>query len=425
MTKPVSRRTFAKRAGMTAAAMLAAPFVRRAGAARPRVAVIGGGAGGATAARALAAAEAGLDVVLIAPAREFVTCFFSNLYIAGERSLGSLTHGYGTLAKEYGVTLVHAAAAVIDPVARRVRLADGGAVHYDRLVVSPGIGFRWDAIEGYGRAAPQMMPHAWQAGPQTRLLRRRLEAMEDGGVFLIAPPEEPYRCPTAPYERVSLVAHYFKRSKPKSRIVILDAKNEFPLQALFEEGWARFYPGMIEMIPAEFSGGLQAVRVHEGTVMSADDTFRPAVANIIPPQHAGRVAREAGLADDSGWCPVDPATFESTRIPGIHVIGDSAVAAPMPKAGYAAALHAELCAAAIVRGLTGGTRGAKVVGGACWTHIRPGHAVRERAEFAVVDGMLQRTALSISETGESDDTRSAVASEAEDWYRDITTGMFG
>lgn len=422
MKQRMTRRAFTR---LATAAALSAPFVRGAEAARPRVVVVGGGAGGATAARTLAAAGAGLDVTLIAPEREFVTCFFSNLHIAGERPLENLTHGYGVLADRHGVSLVHDMAAVIDPVSRRVRLAGGGAVPYDRLVVSPGIGFRWDAVEGYDRAAPQVMPHAWQAGPQTLLLRRQLEAMEDGGVYLIAPPEDPYRCPSAPYERVSLVAHYFTRAKPKSKIIILDSKDDFALQALFEEGWARFYPGMIEVIPAEFAGGVQAVDIHAGTVMSLDETFRPAVANIIPPQQAGRIAREAGLADDSGWCPVDPASFESKRVPGIHVIGDSAIAAPMPKAGYAAARQAEICASAIVQALTGATVGATTLGGACWSHIRPDHAVRERAVFAVADGAIERTELSISETGEDDATRAATAAEAEDWYRDIITGMFG
>lgn len=424
MRKAIGRRAFGKGAALTAAA-LSMPGVRRARAARPRIVVVGGGAGGATAAHRLAAGGAALDVTLIAADREYVTCFFSNLSIAGERPLTDLTHDYGTLSARYGITVVYDTAAVIDPIARKVRLAGGAAISYDRLVVSPGVGFRWDAIEGYGRAAPQLMPHAWKAGSQTDLLRRRLEAMEDGGVFLIAPPEEPYRCPTAPYERVSLVAHYFTRAKPKSKIIVLDAKDEFPLQALFEEGWVRFYPGMIEVIPGEFSGGVQSVDAQAGIVRSGDDTFRPAVANIIPPQQAGRIAREAGLADASGWCPVDPSTFESTRVPGIHVIGDSAVASPMPKAAYAASLQAEICAASVLAGLTGGSLRSIELGGACWTFLRPGHAVREEASFAVVGGTVERTALAVSATGEDDAARAATAMKAESWYRDITAGMFG
>lgn len=421
MIPSLNRRSVMRLAG---AAVLAAPFVARARAAAARVVVIGGGAGGATAARLLAASGAPLDVALVTADRRFTTCFFSNLYLAGARPLESLTHGYGRLEAQ-GIEVVHAVAAVIDAIGRNVRLANGGSLAYDRLIVAPGIGFRWDAIDGYGRGAAEIMPHAWKGGQQSALLRRRLAAMEDGGVFLIAPPQDPYRCTSAPYERVSLVAHYFARVKPRSKIVILDAKDSFPLQALFEEGWARYYDGMIEVIPAEFAGGAQAVDVHAGTVMSLEDTFRPAVANVIPPQMAGRLAQESGLADASGWCPVDPTTFESTRIPGIHVIGDAAIAAPMPKAGYVAAHQARIAAGAILQSLVGRPAIPVEVGGACWTHIAPDHAVSERASFAITDGRIALTALSISATGEPDEVRAAAAADAEGWYRDITVGMFG
>ncbi len=423
MTIHRSRRNFLRLAGATA---LAAPFVwsRDARAHAGRVAVIGGGAGGAIAARMLSRFGGGLDIMLVEPNALYTTCFFSNRYVSGLQDFDSITHGYDRLAEDPGVSVLHQAATAIDPHARTVTLSGGETIGWDRLVVAPGIDFRWDAIEGYGPETAEIMPHAWRAGPQGRLLRAQLEAMEDGGTFLIAPPEEPYRCPSGPYERVSLVAHYFKRAKPKSKIVILDAKSEFPLQAQFEEGWANHYPGMIEMIPADFSGGPRAVDPSTTTVMSEDGEFKVAVANIIPPQRAGEIARTAGLADGSGWCPVNQESFESAIADGIHVIGDSAIASPMPKAAYAANLQAKICARAIIGEMTGKSLDAPIIGGACWSHITPSQAVREYAEYEYSGGVIRRTALDISPTGEDDEQRAATAGEADHWYRDITHEMF-
>lgn len=419
-----ARRQFLKLAG---AGAVAAPYLwrRDARAAGGRVVVIGGGVGGAAAARLLAAAGKGLDVTLVEPKTSYVTCFFSNLYIAGLRSLGSLTHRYDMLSERYGVKIMHQVAVAVDSEKRTVRLAGGDMLAWDRLIVSPGIGFQWDAIEGYGPDAAQIMPHAWQAGGQTELLRRQLEAMADGGTFLIAPPGNPYRCPSAPYERASLVADYFMREKPKSKIIILDAKDNFPLQDLYEEAWTRFYPGMIEVLPAEFSGGVRAVDPGAMTVMAEDEEFKVDVANVIPPQVAGRIAHQAGLVDRRGWCPVDPVSFESAHRPGIHIIGDAALASPMPKAAYSAQQHARICAQAVLEALSGENAKAGVLGGACWSHVAPGHAVRERAAFAVVGGAMQRIELDISPTGESDETRAATARDGDDWYAGITAEIFG
>jgi NADPH-dependent 2,4-dienoyl-CoA reductase/sulfur reductase-like enzyme len=418
------RRHFLK---MTGTALVAAPYLwrRDARAAAGRVVVIGGGPGGAAAARLLAAAGNGLDVTLVEPKTNYVTCFFSNLYIGGLRSLESLTHNYRALSERNGVRLMHQVAVAIDPAGRTVRLAGGDVLPWDRLIVAPGIDFRWGAIEGYGPEAAKTMPHAWQAGEQTGRLRRQLEAMEDGGTFLIAPPDMPYRCPTAPYERASLVADYFKREKPKSRIVILDAKNDFPLQDLFEEAWARFYPGMIEVLPADFAGGIKGVNPATMTVMTEDEAFAVAVANVIPPQTAGRIALRSDLADRRGWCPVDPMTFESTHQPGIHVIGDAAQASPMPKAAYAAHQQAETCARAILEAFSGDKAEVAVLGGACWSHVAPAHAVYERAAFAAVGGALQRIELEISPTGESDAVREAAGRAGAAWYTGITADIFG
>lgn len=418
------RRGFLRIAG---GATLAAPWfwTRNAGAQAARVVVIGGGAGGAILARTLARSGAGLDITLIEPKTRYTTCFFSNRYITGLQDFDSITHGYERLADDHGVRVLHQAATAIDAQARTVKLSGGETIGWDRLVVAPGIDFRWDAIEGYGPQAAEIMPHAWRAGAQSQILRAQLEAMEDGGTFLIAPPESPYRCPSGPYERVSLVAHYFKQAKPKSKILILDAKSEFPLQAQFEEGWANHYADMIEVIPADFSGGPRAVDPSAMTVMSEDDDFKVAVANIIPPQFSGKIARDAGLADDSGWCPVNQESFESAIIPGIHVIGDAAIASPMPKAGYTANLQAKICARDIILTLTGKAVDPPVTSGACWSHITPDNAVREYAEYEISSGTIKRTILDISLTGEDDNLRAATAGAADRWYRDITSEMFG
>ena len=417
------RRNFLMLAG---GAALAAPYLWRgqAGASRGRIVVIGGGAGGAVAARQLAQSGAGFDITLVEPKARYTTCFFSNRYIGGLQDIDSLTFGYERLAAE-GITLAPDDAIAIDPEARTVRLSGGQNLAWDRLVVAPGIDFRWGAIEGYGPEAAKTMPHAWRAGEQSHLLRAQLEAMPDGGTFLISPPEEPYRCPSGPYERVSLVANYFARAKPKSKIVILDAKSEFPLQAQFEAAWASHYPGMIEVIPADFSGGPKAVDPTGMTVMSEDGKFRVDVANVIPPQMAGAVALEAGLADDSDWCPVELQTFESMLIPGIHVIGDSAIASPMPKAGYAASLQARISAGAILLSLTGRGLDLPDLGGACWSHIRPDNAIREYAEYSYAEGTLTRSLLDISPADEGDAERAASAQSAEIWYHKITQEMFG
>ena len=303
-----TRRTFARFVGVTLVAALGERAARSQ--AKARVVVIGGGVGGATVAKYLAASGTTLDVTLVEPKRQYTTCFFSNLYLAGLRSLELLTFGYETLAHQYGIKVIHDAAAAIDPVAKIVMLAGGGTIAYDRAVVAPGVAFKYGAIEGYDEAATQVIPHAWNAGPQTALLRRQLESMEDGGIFVIAAPPNPFRCPPGPYERACLVAYYFKQFKPRAKILILDAKDTFFEQDLFQDGWNRHYPGMIEWLPGQFTGGVKSVDAKTRAIKTAGETFNANVANIIPPQIAGELAQRAGLADQSGWCPIDPITFE-------------------------------------------------------------------------------------------------------------------
>jgi sulfide dehydrogenase [flavocytochrome c] flavoprotein subunit len=421
--KTWTRREFG---GLAGTAMLTALSPRKVlGQSKARVVVIGGGVGGATVARYLAAGNSGVEVTLVEPKRRYITCFFSNLYLAGLRSIESLSHGYEALAQRYGITVIHDKAAAIDPVAKTVSLESGAKLPYDRLVLAPGIAFNFSGIDGYDEAAAEIMPHAWNAGPQSELLRRQLESMEDGGVFVLVVPPDPFRCPPAPYERASLIAYYFKQFKPKSKILILDAKDSFKAQDLFEDAWARHYPGMIEWLPAQFTGGIKAVDLKARSVLTAGDTYKVAVANVIPAQTAGELARQAGLADKSGWCPVDPVTFESTLQPGIHLVGDAIIGGDMPKSAFSANSQAKACTFAIAAALTGSEHFATHLFNSCYTFFAPDDAFSNAINFKPVAGKLKAVDTFLSKLDESPEIRRRAAHQAVGWYAAFTKDLFG
>jgi NADPH-dependent 2,4-dienoyl-CoA reductase/sulfur reductase-like enzyme len=411
---------------LTAAVLLTALRPRSAfGQAKARVVVIGGGIGGATVARYLALSTTTIDVTLVEPQHTYTTCFFGNLYLAGLRPFQSLVHGYEVLRSRHGVTVVHDSAESIDTTARTVALRNGSQLAYDRLVVAPGIAFRDGALKGYDAAAMETMPHAWTAGPQSTLLRRQLESLEDGGVFVIVVPPDPIRCPPAPYERASLVASYFRRSKPKSKILILDAKDNFQAQDLFQDGWNRHYPGMIEWLPAQFTGGVTAVDAKTLSLVTEGEAFKADVANVIPPQMAGLLVQRAGLADASGWCPVDPATFESTLQPGVYLVGDAIIGGDMPKSAFCANSQAKACAFAIAADLSASPRTAPHLFNTCYTHIGPDDAFSNAISFKPEEGKLKRVASFISKVEETDEVRRKTARAAEGWYSAFTHDVFG
>ncbi|MGY4297583.1 sulfide dehydrogenase [flavocytochrome c] flavoprotein subunit [Bradyrhizobium sp. i1.4.4] len=319
-TRPVTRRNAVL--GITAAAAtLARPSVPRAQSAA-RIVVVGGGFGGAACARALKRAQENLQIILIEPNAVFTSCPFSNEVIAGLREIDAQQFDYDKLAAE-GITVIGEAVTTIEPQRRSVVTTDGVALPYDRLVLSPGIDFHFEALPGYDEAASEKMPHAWKAGAQTLLLRRQLEAMADGGTVAIAIPANPSRCPPAPYERASLIAHYLKTKKPRSKVLVLDAKDNFSQQRLFEKAWKELYGDMIERIALSQGGRVTSVDPSTRTIITEFGNYTPDVANVIPPQRAGRIAEIAGAADATGWCPIDPVTFESKLVPNIHVIGDA------------------------------------------------------------------------------------------------------
>ena len=402
---------------------LSAPAVL--GMAQPRTVVIGGGAGGATTARYLAKDSKGaLDVTLIEPTRTYYTCFFSNLYIGGVRTLDSIGHSYGGLAAS-GVNVVHDWATGIDRDAKTVALAGGGKVSYDRLVVSPGIDFKYDSVPGYGIEAQNAMPHAWKAGSQTELLRAQLMSMPEGGTFVIAPPPNPFRCPPGPYERVSMVAHLLKKNNPSAKIIVLDAKEKFSKQSLFEEGWQTHYDGMVEWLPASITGGIQRVDPATMELVTELETFKADVANVIPAQTAGRIAAAADLTDESGFCPIDPATMQSRKDESIHVIGDASIAGDMPKSGYSANSQAKVAAAAVRHALIDSKMFPARYANTCWSMIGTDDGVKVGARYKATDEKIAKTEGFISKTGEDAALRKQTFEESLGWYAGITKDMFG
>jgi NADPH-dependent 2,4-dienoyl-CoA reductase/sulfur reductase-like enzyme len=323
------------------------------------------------------------------------------------------------------VKVVAQAATKIDPQARNVGLADGGSVSYDRLVLSPGIDLRFDALPGYDEAAALKMPHAWKAGDQTILLRKQIEAMEDGGTVVLAVPAAPLRCPPAPYERASLIAHYLKNKKPRSKILILDAKDGFSQQRLFEAAWKELYPGMIERIALSQGGRVTSVDPTTNTIITDFGNYTAEVASVIPPQRAGRIAEIAGAADNTGWCPIDPTSFASKLVPNIHVIGDATIAGGIPKSASAAHAQGKACAAAIVNMLSGKSPETPRLTGACYNTVAPGYAFSLSGIYQPRDGQFAEVEGATSPVDAPRDVRAREAEAAENWFKKITVDIFG
>ena len=394
--------------------------------ASPRVVVVGGGFAGASVARALRHADARIAVTLVEANRTFTACPFSNAVIAGLRELSAQQFTYERVAAD-GITLASGVATAVDPQGRSVTLADGTRLPYDRLVLAPGIEIRWGALPGYDEAASKEMPHAWHAGEQTLLLRRQLEAMDDGGLVVISAPANPFRCPPGPYERASLIAHYLKTKKPRSKLIVLDAKDTFSKQRLFQSAWAELYPGLLEWVALSKGGNVTSVDPATRTLVTDFGRHQAKVANVIPPQKAGRIAEVAGVADRSGWCPIDPVTFESRLQSGIHVIGDAAIAGAMPKSAFAANSQAKTCAAAVARLLTGGTPASPKLINTCYSLVAPDYGISVAGVYAPSGGQLADVPGSggVSPPGAPRAVRAAEAVLAEAWFRTITAEAFG
>lgn len=405
------------------AAALSAPAVLGAG--RPRVVVIGGGAGGATAARYLAKDSKGaIDVTLVEPTRTYFTCFFSNLYLGGFRTLESIGHTYGTLAAQFGVNVVHDWAVGIDRDARSVSLAGGGTLSYDRLILSPGIDFVEGAVPGWNVTAQNRMPHAYKAGSQSELLRAQIAAMPQGGVFAMVAPPNPYRCPPGPYERISMVAHVLRETNPSAKILIADPKEKFSKQALFEEGWQKHYGGMIERLGPDFGGDDVAVDPDAMTLTVGGEEIKVDVCNVIPAMKAGRICDLAGITEGN-WAPVDGHTMQSRLDPNIHVLGDSAAQGDMPKSGFSANSQAKVAAMAVRGALIGSKVFPAKFSNTCWSLIDTDDGVKVGATYEATDEKIAKVDGFISQTGEDADLRAATYEESIGWYAGITQDMFG
>lgn len=416
-----TRRHFLK---ISAAAGLAPAVVSAQG--RARVVVIGGGFGGATAARTLKATQPLLDVTLVEPNPVYTSCPFSNSVLASLREIGQQQFRYDGI-KAAGVTVAETSATAVDAEAKTVTLVDGSRLPYDRLVMSPGIDFTWNAIQGYDEAATEKMPHAWKAGAQTVLLRRQLQAMDDGGLVVLSSPANPFRCPPGPYERASLIAYWLKIWKPKSKLLLLDSKDAFSKQRLFQNGWAELYPGMIEWVPLSQGGKVTAVDPATLTLTTEFGSHKAAVANVIPPQKAGAIAVQAGVADRTGWCPVEPVAFESTLRPNIHILGDAAIMGGMPKSAFAANAQAKVCAAAIVKLLAGEKPQDPIVINTCYSLVAADYGISIAGVYRP-DG---RQLTDIPGAGGASPLeavgglRGQEALYASSWFRTITAETFG
>lgn len=420
----INRRSFIGSAA-AGVGVMSAPMVMGAAHGTPNVVVIGGGAGGATAARYIAR-DGGdqVNVTLIEPTRTYYTCFFSNLYIGGFRTMESLGHSYGTLASEYGINVVHDWAVGVDRDAKTVALAGGGSVPYDKLILSPGIDFVDGSVPGWDVSAQNAMPHAYKAGSQTELLKAQVMSMREGGTYCMVAPPNPYRCPPGPYERVSMVAHQLKQTNPTAKILIVDPKEGFSKQGLFEQGWERHYSGMIERIGPDFGGANVEVDPAAMTVTIDGVVENVDVCNVIPAQRAGKIAHDAGVTDGN-WAPVEAFALTSKMDPAIHVLGDSAAQGDMPKSGFSANSQAKVCANAVVGELTGSRVFPARFSNTCWSLIDTEDGVKVGAAYEPTEEKIASTGGFVSQTDETAEVRAQTYQESLGWYDAIVSDMFG
>ena len=426
MNRAVSRRAAMSLLGASALAGSAvSPAIANG---RSSVVIIGGGFGGAAAARALHRIAPGVAVKLVVDAAQFVTCPFSNMVIAGMHDLSDISFSYAALAAE-GVEVRVDTAVSIDPNAHQVTLASGDVLVYDRAILSPGIDLLYETLPGVEADVSQILPHAWKAGAQTALLRDQIQSMPQGGTVIIAPPDNPFRCPPGPYERASLIAHYLAQYNTTAKILIVDGKNNFSKQALFMEGWEKLYPGMISFVPFSDHGGIKQIDASARRIDTYFESFTADVVNLIPPQSAGAIARNAGLTGTGLWCEIDGLTFESREAADVHVIGDAAIVGDMPKSGFSASTQGKVCAHAVAALLAGRTPERGLLMNTCYSLVSPDYGISVAGVYQ--SDIETRRLSSLPGTGGSSPVgnlpqqRQDEATFARGWYANLTQELFG
>ena len=424
MTTSMLRRSVLK--GALLGGLAASVPIRAFAQVNARVVIVGGGFGGASAAQTLKALLPNSEIALLEPNAIYTACPFSNLVIGLDRELSQQQFSYNVL-KQRGIKAIADRAVDIDPAAQTVSLMNADTIAYDRLILSPGIDLRWGMIEGYSRSAAEVMPHAWKAGAQTLLLRRKLDALENGQTVIMTVPPAPYRCPPGPYERASMIAHYLKTQKPRSKLIILDAKDSFSKMALFQEAWAEHYPDHLEWRGAIDDGRVARVNAKAGSVFTDFDELISPVINVIPPQKAAEIADIAGVSDATGWCPIDPISWQSTLQPNIHVIGDATIAAPLPKSAFSANLQAKVCAIAIAQILSDLDPEPTVLANTCYSYTTPDEAISIAGVYTNSNGRLESISGGggVSPLGADKTVRGAEAAQAAHWFETVTSEAFG
>lgn len=423
-----TRRGFVKlTGGLTALGLVSVPSLSAFASAKKRVVVVGGGYGGSVAAKYIRMADPNIQVTLIEKNKDYYSGPLSNWVVAGFRKLEVQKWGYEGL-KKHGIEVVIDEVTAVDPAGKSVTTAGGKKFEYDRLIMSPGIGFK--ALEGYDAEAVKKMPHAWVAGEQTTLLAKQLQELKDGDPFVMVAPPDPYRCPPGPYERASLVAHYLKKNKPKSKVIILDSKDKFSKMGLFTQGWKNLYgyetdKSLIEWVPGAQGGKVTRVDAKTMTVYTDMAEFKSSCINVIPPNKAGDIAEKAGLADEKGFCPINFETFESTKQKNIHVIGDASAATGLPKSGYAANSEAKVCAAAVVALLNGKPVGVPSYVNTCYSLISPDYGISVAGVYKLHAGKILEVSGGVSSDKAQDFIRKQEALYNESWYQSIMADTFG
>jgi sulfide dehydrogenase [flavocytochrome c] flavoprotein chain len=417
----ISRRNWIRYSG----AGVAASFIPTSHASQGRVVVIGGGFAGASVARELRRLNNALSVSLIEANATYTACPLSNMVVGGHRKISQQQFSYAALGAD-GVNVIHQPAVDVDPERHLVTLRDGNTLSYEKLILAPGIDLDWQALQGYDETAAELLPHAWKAGAQTTLLRDQLRDMRKGGLVVMSVPKSPYRCPPGPYERASLIAGYLKQNNPRAKVLILDSKDSFSKKPLFMSAWQSLYGDIIEWQGESEGATVTAVNADNRTVSTDFEEVQADVANIIPPQKAGKIAHLAGVTDRSGWCPIEPVTFSSTLQPDIHVIGDAAIANAMPKSAFAANAQAKLCAVQVTRLLNGESPVHGKLINTCYSLVAPDYGISVAGVYqpgekiwTEIDG-----AGGVSPADASRETRALEAAYAQRWFDNLTTQVF-